>query len=234
MRIIWGVDGCKGGWFVAAKDLDTQEISCQIIPNIEAVTRQYSGPQVIAIDIPIGLLDQGARQCDVEARKLLGPGRGSSVFPAPIRSVLDAHSYLEASNNRFKVEEKRISQQTWGIVPKIREVDEFLRHNPDWIDCTWEVHPEVSFCYLADNRPMQFSKKSQEGKLQRLNLLKPYFGEAIESAIFYRNHSFCTEDDVLDAFAALWTAERLATNLSFTFPVSLPVDQFGLRMGITA
>src|SRR5262249_22667826 len=38
---------------------------------------------LLAIDIPIGLADRGARRCDVEARRCLGPGRGSSVFPAP-------------------------------------------------------------------------------------------------------------------------------------------------------
>src|SRR5258708_162894 len=36
---------------------------------------------VIAIDIPIGLTDHGPRRCDLDARRHLGPKRGTSVFP---------------------------------------------------------------------------------------------------------------------------------------------------------
>jgi len=51
---------------------------------------------VLAIDIPIGLLD-GPRACDKAARKLLGQPRGSSVFPALSRPALGAQTYPEAS-----------------------------------------------------------------------------------------------------------------------------------------
>lgn len=51
--------------------------------------------------------------CDTAARKALGK-RASSVFPAPCRSG------------------RRLSEQSWALFPKIRQVDEYLRlHAPD-------------------------------------------------------------------------------------------------------
>jgi predicted RNase H-like nuclease len=46
--------------------------------------------EVIAVDIPIGLTEVGARACDEHARSELGQPRGSSVFPAPLRAVFAA------------------------------------------------------------------------------------------------------------------------------------------------
>ena len=40
----------------------------------------------LAIDIPIGIPEAGARPADREARALLGPRR-NSVFPAPVRAA---------------------------------------------------------------------------------------------------------------------------------------------------
>jgi predicted RNase H-like nuclease len=81
--------------------------------------------------MPIGLPERGPRACDLEARRLLGPGRASSVFPAPIRPVLVATSYDDACQIRLQVEGKKLSRQAWVIVPKIREVDDMLRDNSE-------------------------------------------------------------------------------------------------------
>jgi predicted RNase H-like nuclease len=70
------------------------------------------GPEVVAVDVPIGLPERGSRDCDVEARRLLGV-RSSSVFPAPIRAMLAAGSQAEASRIGHGAEGKRVSIQLW-------------------------------------------------------------------------------------------------------------------------
>lgn len=45
--------------------------------------------------MPIGLGENGPRPCDQAARRFLGQ-RGSSVFPAPVRAVLAATTYVQA------------------------------------------------------------------------------------------------------------------------------------------
>jgi predicted RNase H-like nuclease len=143
-----GVDGCASGWIAASRD---------------------ARGAIIAVDVPIGLLECGARDCDVEARRLLGVRR-SSVFPAPIRPILAATSQADASRIRRSVEDKGVSIQTWAIVPKIVEVDGFLRADEARREIVREVHPEVSFFFLNGERPMSAAKRKAVGQAERLSM----------------------------------------------------------------
>jgi len=234
MSIVCGADGCKKGWVVLTRDLDAGSVSWRLCASARELF--HSGPslQVIALDIPIGLPGRGPRTCDLEARKLLGRGRASSVFPAPIRPVLAASSYEAACQIRFQEEGKKLSRQAWAIVPKIREVDQVLCQDLKLQSLVREVHPEVSFFFLAGGRPMRHSKKSREGKEERRKLLEPMFGHWLQTALAERRSLASNEDDILDAFVALWTAERIASGVSQTIPVMPPKDSFGLRMEIVA
>jgi predicted RNase H-like nuclease len=192
-------------------------------------------PDVIAIDIPIGLPDQGPRLCDQAARRLLSPYRTASVFSAPIRSVLKSESYAEASNQRFSVEGKKMSRQAWNITAKIKEIDALLRQDSERVERFYEVHPEVSFYHIAGGRPMRYSKKTKEGQNERLGLLEPWFGAAIFQALHVRPRGASQVDDLLDAFAALWSAGRISTGQSKLIPEgTIQKDHFGLPMAIYA
>src|SRR5437763_795582 len=114
-----GIDGYQKGW-IAAVELRPGETVVRAYPNFRSILDDES-LTLIVIDIPIGLLDHGARSCDVEARRLLGRARGSSVFPAPIRTMLDARTWEEACRRRVEREGKKCSKQVAGILPKIRE-----------------------------------------------------------------------------------------------------------------
>jgi predicted RNase H-like nuclease len=214
-------------------DLDADPlITCKVYPKISDLVAEGPIPAVIGIDIPIGLLERGARVCDREARRILGRGRASSVFPAPIRAVLQAESYLEACQIRCRIEQKKLSRQAWGIVPKVREVDALLKRRPELNGVLREVHPEVSFTLLAGSNPIQHSKKTAEGKEERMRLLAPRFGPAVEAALSQRDRRRCAEDDVLDALVVLWTAERIALGAAKTLPASPPTDACDFRMEI--
>jgi predicted RNase H-like nuclease len=93
-----------------------------------------------------------------------------------------------------------------------------------------EVHPEICFFFLASQRPLQYSKKRKLGYEERYTLLEPRFGHWLPAVLAERHHLACTKDVVLDAFVALWTAERIANRISQTIPSDPPRDAFGLRM----
>ncbi|HEY5609947.1 MAG TPA: DUF429 domain-containing protein [Thermoanaerobaculia bacterium] len=95
-----------------------------------------------------------------------------------------------------------------------------------------EVHPEVSFA--AWNRaPLQHYKKAPDGKCERLALIQAHFGENAFDIVRLRyRKGVASDDDIADAFAALWTAERIATGRAQTLPAEPPVDSAGLRMEI--
>jgi predicted RNase H-like nuclease len=227
-----GADGCKGGWVCLVRDLGTGAIDARCFASARDLLHQQLIPAVLCIDIPIGLPEKGARDCDVQARRLLGPPRASSVFPAPLRSVLAARSWEEACAIRERIEGKRMSRQAWEIIDKVRDVDRELRSRPELRDRVREVHPEVSFAAWAGGAMLP-PKKSRNGRAERRKLIASYFGPDAYDQVrdrFLVKH--VAHDDIADAFAVLWTAERVARAAARTLPAAPPRDSHGLRMEI--
>jgi predicted RNase H-like nuclease len=231
MPILAGIDGCKAGWLCVIRDTTTGRIQVHLLPHIRELLALKPGPNIIAIDIPIGLPDSGPRNCDREARQRLGTPRGSSVFSAPIRPMLRATSYEQACRIGERVDGRKISRQTWNILPKIREVDEFLRGNSDRRFRIHEVHPELCFWYWNGNCAMQFGKKSKEGRAEREVLVRDHYGDADILAPRSLPRGFAN-DDLLDSFAALGTAERIAAGTAIRLPNDPIIDSVGLMMEI--
>ena len=224
-----GIDGCKTGWVGVVRDSETSQASARIIDRIENL--EINLYDCIAIDIPIGLPSQGSRECDLGARVILKP-RGCCVFPAPIRPLLKAGNYAEACAIKMENDKKKISLQTWGILPKIAEVDEILQGNKELIDKFIEVHPEVSFCRLNDNRPLLNGKKSADGKKDRIKLVDGYFGPGTFKQL-KNSLAACrgwADNDLLDACAALWTAERIIKSIALSTSAQLIYDDTGIPM----
>ena len=233
MTRILGVDGCRTGWIAVQEDTLSGRLSWYVKPTLRELLYTEAPPSVVAIDVPIGLPDVGSRQCDILARRLLTRIRASSVFPAPLRAVTQSQSHADASAARRHLEGKGMSIQAWSIVPKIREVDELLRGNPGLLQSVVEVHPEVCFYHLA-GRPMTFAKKRPQGRAERLAALQPIFNEFPAAAVRELRAEGAAADDVLDAFAALWTARRVKEGTAIILPESPPRDACGLPMQMVA
>ncbi|MBL8199872.1 MAG: DUF429 domain-containing protein [Chromatiales bacterium] len=226
-----GADGCRGGWLCVKREGDSASLRASVHPTAGQMLESLGGNAVLCIDIPIGLTDAGPRTCDLEARALLGR-RGSSVFPAPIRPMLKAGSYGEACEIGRQRAGKALSKQCWAIVPKIDEVDRALRTLAATGPTVREVHPEVCFATWAGH-PMQHGKKHVEGRRERLALVAGYFGpDAYRSVREQVGSAHAADDDVLDALAALRTAERVLAGAHQTLPADPPRDSCGLPMEI--
>jgi predicted RNase H-like nuclease len=176
-----------------------------VVPTFADVLALVDG--VIAVDMPIGLPDEGRRACDTAAREGLGPRR-SSVFPVPVRSALAATSFAEVTG---------LSIQGWHLVPKIREVDACWE--PRVVECS----PELSFT-VAAGAPMTHNKRTPEGQAERLAVL----GDVVTRAPGAATH------DVLDAHACLLTARRVAEGSALTFGDGDAVDDLGRPMLVFA
>jgi predicted RNase H-like nuclease len=198
-----GVDGCRAGWVHFAVEVPSLATSVDVVDLAELLTSRPSDLACIGIDIPIGLLNS-SRACDKAARKLLGQPRGSSVFAAPCRAALSATTHAAASHiNRDKTG-RGLSQQAFGIIPKIKLVDDAI--TPECQHWAFEVHPEVCFWALNQRRPMKHNKKTSEGASERVALPRPLFPD-IDRHLANRPPRVGA-DDLLDAAAAAWTALR--------------------------
>lgn len=229
-----GVDGCRGGWFWVAGE--GHGLVCGVAASIGELVESLPEDSRIFIDIPIGLLEGGTegRLCDIGARRLLGPGRGSSVFPAPYRPVLAAHSYEQAKQISRQVSGRMLSRQAWFISPRIREVDDYLAANPALVGRLREVHPELAFWGLNQGWPMVHGKKTRPGFEERLGLLVSYLPAApalVELALDRYRRKVVARDDILDALVNLVLAMMPEQDL-LTVPPQPPRDARGLAMEI--
>jgi predicted RNase H-like nuclease len=233
MAWIAGVDGCKRGWFRVCRCSETGALAFHVIEAAAELCRTPPRPEVIGLDIPIGLTDAGRRECDCAARKRLGWPRRNSVFPAPIRPALKAKTRVEAAEITCARDGRRVSAQAWALYPKIREVDAWLRTSPDCRARVREVHPEVSFWAMRDGRAFEQSKKTRPGRAARQKLIERWLGRSVlADARDGHLKKHVADDDILDAFAALWTAERIHAGRGVTLPEDAPRDSVGLRMEI--
>ncbi len=233
MTRVVGVDGAPGGWAVVA--YEAGRCFVHKAATLDEIADDQPRPKIIAIDVPIGLLDTyqiGGRDCDREARKYLGSPRGSSVFPAPVRTVLGATSYKDACARSLAsgAGAKAISRQTFEIRDKIAKVDDLLRARSDLLRTVYEVHPEVCFRELA-GRPMKHSKKSPAGRVERKEALGRYFAD-IEVTLADGKKAGLRDEDIFDAAVACWSAIRLAEGRGRSLVESIPRDKQGLTMTI--
>jgi predicted RNase H-like nuclease len=229
MTTIGGADGCPGGWVCVERDTVTGEIFGEVLCTTEELAQRARHLAVLTVDIPIGLSETGPRHCDLEARRLLTAVRGSSVFPAPVRGAIDASSYAEACARSEAACGKRLSKQAHAIMWRIREVDEMLRSEPELQGRVREIHPEVCF-YAWAGRPMRHAKRTAEGRAERLALVSEHFRGAFDDLRPLIPQRLAADHDLLDAFAALWTAERILRGEARTVPNVPPEDRYGLRM----
>lgn len=227
----YGVDGCKGGWLFAK--ILGDELSFGTVPTVGDLVENVEDGSRILIDIPIGLRSKSAvaRLCDQAARQALKPRRTSSVFNTPIRELLTAPNYASANNLSKQLIDKGISQQSFNIMDKIREVDDLLQGSSKARKMVREVHPEVCFWSIAGGSAMEHAKKTEDGFNERLEHIQRYLpnaGRAIFAAIDHYPRSSVAKDDILDAVVAAITASH--PDRWATLPAEPEVDKTGLPM----
>jgi predicted RNase H-like nuclease len=97
-----------------------------------------------------------------------------------------------------------------------------------------EVHPELSFALWA-GAPMKHRKTTAAGLEERQALIATRFGKDAfaRARASVRGHGVAT-DDVADAFAAAWSAARIASETATRFPDQRHGDARGIPMNIWA
>jgi predicted RNase H-like nuclease len=232
-----GVDGCRAGWVVVLLEIGTgasRLLGCRTFSEVLALPEQ---PKVIAVDVPIGLLDRGepgGRACDREARTILGR-QGVRVFSAPTVPALDAyilggdHATVSAANRTSSDAGIGLSRQAFCIMNKISEVDAEM--TPRLQEIVYEIHPEVSFRRANDGTPVAAPKRGASGRARRA---------AIVEELGFPSDRFLTRprpldskpDDILDAAVACWTAFLIEKKDASSIPLAPPLSSRGLTMAI--
>jgi predicted RNase H-like nuclease len=197
-----GVDMAGGGWAVVVLEDDRVVDAFRCESFAEALLVEA---EVVGVDIPIGIPESAPRPADLAARRFVG-ARASSVFPTPVRAVLEAPTYSDARRVAVELTGKSVSSQSYALRHRILEVDEHAHRDERVI----EVHPEVSFSELA-HRPL-LSKHRTDGLAERRALLEEAGIEVPDSV------PRIAEPDLLDATIAAWSARRYARGEALPLP----------------
>jgi predicted RNase H-like nuclease len=222
-----GIDGARGGWVVARTGDPTPGF--RLLAGLADLADEIALRGAL-VDIPIGLPDgvHATRACDARARRLLGPRR-SSVFPAPARVTLTSPDWDSANAASRLAIGRGLPRQSWGLVPKIREVDALLHDRRGLRGRLRESHPELAFAWLGGGAPMDSPKSRPEGAAERwVRLDAVWPGVSEVAAAWSAARRGVALDDVADALALLALGEAGAVPL----PAEPPTDQDGRPMEI--
>ncbi|MSV88611.1 MAG: DUF429 domain-containing protein [Actinobacteria bacterium] len=225
-----GVDGCRGGWVVVITGIEPGSPSTvAVVPDIAPVTIDLGSGRLAAvgIDMPIGLAADGHRAADVAARRLLG-ARRSALFPTPPLDVLGATDYADALARCRAASGKGLSIQAFNLLPKMRELAS--RIEPSMQPRLSEVHPETSFAVVR-GEPCAEPKRTPGGSAERRDALREHFVDLDD--LMQTIPRGAKPDDVLDAFAAAWTARRVATGRALVLGDDDERDARGYRLTIS-
>jgi predicted RNase H-like nuclease len=231
--MIAGVDGCKKGWLVAMSEgwPCAEPPWLEVCVDFAAVLDVTSECAAVVVDMPIGLpVSSEGRLCDSLARKMLtGKGGTNRVFPTPPRGSLAARTASEFQRRHKDLTGRGASLPVWGIVPKLKEVDELM--TPALQERVLEYHPELVWTRLAGE--VLASKHKADGLLQRMTVL---LRSGATGAFVLGNDPASARvqlDDVLDAVVGLAVAADAASGCEPKCRIpdgEPPVDECGLRM----
>ncbi|MFD8304538.1 DUF429 domain-containing protein [Streptomyces sp. NPDC059690] len=207
---VLGVDACgKQGW-VGITLTDGAYAGSLVDIRLDSLIERATGVRVIAVDMPLGLVEKGWRAADLAARALLGARRGSVFLIAP-RPAWQEREYMAAADRCQELTGSRLSRQAWALAPKLlearacRPADRRLH----------EVHPELSFQTLAGGMPLTHPKKTWRGQHLRRTLLAEA-GIVLPDTLGEADR--VPADDVLDAAVAAWSAHRIARGTAGRVP----------------
>lgn len=213
-----GLDGCRAGWVAALLQPGLRSVHLAAYPAFRRVIDDVPAGAEIWVDIPIGLTGSGVTRRLDEAMRAVLKVRKSSVFPAPCRAALTAQSYPQARQLEQRQHARSLSAQAYHLIPKIREVDEFLQNQPTWRSRVFESHPELCFQRLNADQPLRYSKKHPAGWQERADLLECYLTGSREAALTLlasTRRAQVQPDDALDALVlaiAAWLNRREENN----------------------
>lgn len=234
-----GIDSCKKtgkyqGWAAFWQNSEGS-YGFGVYPTITELMTEHGDADCWLIDIPVGLpetLQHGLARPDQELRNRL-PGKKSSVFNTPCRQAVYSQDKQDAKALNIQFLQKSLSEQSLGFSLKIREVDQFLSENPQFIGRLRESHPEYAFALLNHDQPLVSKKRHCLGFAERKLVLSQYLThteQALEAII--AKYPKLLMDDFIDAMVLAVIGHMGMENGFETIPKQPQKDSRGLPMEI--
>lgn len=220
--LIVGVTPSPPGWLAQGAKIHGATFAPEppkVYPTFLELLSERPSYEIIVINAPVGYRDapeDGPRTCDIEARAILGP-RGVAVHNAPSRAVL---------TGLVSWSDGGLDAVTATLLPRYREVAAEM--SPFRQRVIYEGNPELSFYQLNRDESMQRSKRIEEGREERIDVLESHIPGITDVLAIEVDR--VPERHRLDAVALLWTARRVWGHAARRIPREPEWDSEGLRM----
>lgn len=224
-RLIAGVEPCPGGWLVAAARLQgitAFPIEPEVFPTFADILDYRPAFDVLAVHCHLSFPSDetpGGRACDRQARELLGWPRAGTITSPPSRALL-------TSGDLHQPARKGLSPISAQMLTRYAEVAAEMQ--PYRQRQVFEVHPELSFYQLNDDRPMQHAKETPEGVAERRTLVEQRIPGI--DAVLTAQLPGVELRHLLDAAADMVTARRISARAVERLPEEPEWDDEGVRM----
>jgi predicted RNase H-like nuclease len=237
--LIAGVEPVRKGWLVVTGRLMGSTLvlaEAVVFDKFIDVLDARPSFQVITLHAPVGLPEsdeQGGRECDRAARRMLGFPRQAAIVTPPSRKTLLEATGGQTGPAAAKSSARAIKQ--WAAehkgmsatrVSHVLEVDDAVAAY--WQRTVYECNPELSFLELNSGQPLKYGKHSPSGIAERRALLEARLGGA--DRFLDREVPGVRRYQLWDACADLWTARRIAGRAINSLPESPQWDELGRRM----
>ena len=180
----------------------------------------------------IGLCEHADQHRPDKDAKAELKSKAPTVFPVPCRqAVYETIEEKQKEANKLALG-KSLAKQSIAIIPKIREVDEFLGSHPEYKNVILESHPELAFSRLS-GQVLLSRKKEFLGFSERCYILSEYLGDGndlLKKLSSKAKELGCSPDDVVDATCMAVTAAMKAHDMCETVPAEPEKDSTGLLM----
>lgn len=228
-----GVQGCNAGWIAVHEHGGNFDFVVE--KNFSDLAKRF--PRAfVGINMPIGLVDSGERECDTLARKRLD-GNGDLVLDPPLRPTLAADSIEDARTQRKEIDGKDIDNDDWQRLQKVREVDDYIQKDDNLRGRIYEVHPELSFAHLNYGKAIAAPISSDEGREARIKALvsawrREWIDEMLARLKEEHSPDEVSPEDLVNAIACLWSTQRVLSDQAAWVGDLSVRDSIGLPMAI--
>lgn len=220
-----GIDGCKQGFMIAR--LKESNLTFSIESDLTSLLNEND---LILIDVPLGCpnsLDE------IRPEPMIRPylkKRASSVFNVPALQCFTSNQYDEVNKINKLILNKGLSRQSFGIMPIIRKVNDFILNYPQLN--IHESHPELVFTWLKGDI-CTYSKHTDEGIQERVEILTsnlPLTRNSLTKALLTYSKSY--HQDIVDSCALLVCAHLMDERGCITIPEYPQRNSQGIEMKI--
>lgn len=220
-----GIDGCKKGFMIAR--LNDSILSFSIENDLNSIIYEKD---LILIDVPLGCPNSVEELRPEPMMRHYLKKRASCVFNVPALQCFSSNQYDEVNKINKAFLNKGLSTQSFGIMPIIKKVNDFVIDYPDLN--LHESHPELVFTWMKGGI-LDYSKHKPEGIQERVEILismypsiKNYLNEAL--IIFSKSY----HQDIVDSCALAICAYLIKRKGFITIPQHFQRNSQGIEMKI--